>query len=337
MKFTAAEIAEHIGARLEGHGETILAGVAAPETACAEDLIYLDSPKFVERAEGSAARCVVTSEQFRISGKTLLLAGNPKLAFAKAAAWLAPRAAIADRIHPSAVIDPTAKLAAGVCVGAYAVIESGASLGARTQIGPHCVIGANSSLGEDCRLHARVTLYPGSRLGHRVILHSGAVIGSDGFGFVFGEGCFWPFPQVGSVELADDVEVGANSTVDRGSLAHTRLGQGTKLDNLVHVAHNVQIGKHTVVAAQTGISGSSTLGNHVLVGGQVGIADNCEIQDGAILGAQAGIPSGKTIRAGHVVWGTPARPLERFKQQYAWFARLPELADRVRKLEENSD
>src|SRR4029077_9480400 len=162
---------------------------------------------------------------------------------------------------------------------------------------------------------------------------SGAVIGSDGFGYVFGEGRYWKFPQVGRVEIADDVEIGANSTIDRGSLESTQIATGVKIDNLVQIAHNVRIGEHTVIAAQTGISGSSTIGKHVLIGGQVGIADHCTLEDGAIAGAQAGIPTGKTIRRSQIVWGTPARPLEKFKEQYAWFARLPELAERVRKLE----
>jgi len=159
------------------------------------------------------------------------------------------------------------------------------------------------------------------------------VIGGDGFGYVFGEERQWKFPQVGGVEIGVDVELGCNTTIDRGSLETTRIATGVKIDNLVQVAHNVEIGEHSVIAAQTGISGSSRLGKGVVVGGQVGIADHCTLEDGAMAGAQAGIPTGKTIRGGQVVWGTPARPLDRFKEQYAWFARLPELAERLRKLE----
>src|SRR6202012_12745 len=152
-------------------------------------------------------------------------------------------------------------------------------------------------------------------------------------GYVFGEGRYWKFPQIGKIEIAADVEIGANSTIDRGSLESTQIGAGVKIDNLVQVAHNVRIGEHTVIAAQTGISGSSTIGKRAIIGGQVGIADHCKLEDGAIAGAQAGIPTGKTIRSGQIVWGTPARPLAKFKEQYAWFARLPELAQRIRKLE----
>ncbi len=333
MTRTAGALAEYLGAKLTGDPLAIVDGVASPERARAGDLIYLDSPRYRERAAASAARCVVVLKGEQMAGKTLLEVGDPKLAFAKAAAWLVPPLAASPAIHPTAVISPSARLAAGCSVGPYVVIEDGVEIGERTAIEAFCFVGRGARLGEDCRLHPRVTLYGGARLGNRVELHAGAVIGGDGFGYVFGEGRQWKFPQIGSVEIGDDVEIGCNTAVDRGSLDTTRLATGVKIDNLVQVAHNVQIGEHSVVAAQTGISGSSTLGKNVIVGGQVGIADHCTLQDGAIAGAQAGIPTGKTIRRGQIVWGTPARPLEKFKEQYAWFARLPELAGRVRELE----
>jgi UDP-3-O-[3-hydroxymyristoyl] glucosamine N-acyltransferase len=195
------------------------------------------------------------------------------------------------------------------------------------------VIGAGSWVGDNCRIHHRVTLYANMRVGNRVEIHAGAVVGADGFGYVYGQGRHWKFPQAGIVEIADDVEIGANTTIDRGSLDDTRVAEGVKIDNLVHVGHNVQIGAHTIIAAQTGISGSSVLGHHVVVGGQVGIADHCTLEDNSIAGAQAGIPTGKTIRSGQVVWGTPARSLDKFKEQYVWYARLPELGARIKKLE----
>jgi UDP-3-O-[3-hydroxymyristoyl] glucosamine N-acyltransferase len=262
-----------------------------------------------------------------------LRTASPKLAFAKAAAWRVPEPPITPGIHPTAIVSDTASLAAGVAVGPYAVIEDGVEVGAGTEIGAFCFLGRGARLGKECRLHPRVTLYAGVRLANRVVVHASAVIGSDGFGYVFGEGKHWKFPQIGTVEIGDDVEIGASTTIDRGALETTRIGTGVKIDNLVQVAHNVRIGEHTIVAAQTGISGSSVVGSCVVLGGQVGVADHCHIEDRAIAGAQAGIPTGKTIRAGQTVWGTPARPLAKFKEQYAWFTRLPELAERLRKLE----
>jgi len=276
----------------------------------------------------------VAEEGVSLPGKTVLRAAQPKVAFAKAGAILRERTPIANGIHPTAVVAPLARLGANVGIGPFAVIGEDASIGDGTQIGSHGVVGAGCWVGENCRIHPRVTLYAGVRIGNRVEIHSGAVIGADGFGYAFDGERYWKFPQAGIVEIGDDVEVGANATIDRGSLDDTRIAEGVKLDNLVHVGHNVQIGVHTVVAAQTGISGSSKLGHHVVCGGQVGIADHCTLEDRSIAGAQAGIPTGKTIRSGQTVWGTPARPLDKFKEAYVWFARLPELGARIKKIED---
>jgi UDP-3-O-[3-hydroxymyristoyl] glucosamine N-acyltransferase len=333
MKRTAKELAKAIGAKLEGDGAVEIAGVAAPERAGARDLIYVESAKHAERAVASAALCVIAGEGISLPEKTVLRSAQPRLAFAKAAALLLGRTPIATGIHPTAIVPPLARLAEGASIGPYAVIGEDSHIGAGTQIGAHSVVGAGCWIGEHCRIHPRVTLYNGVRIGHRAEIHSGAVIGADGFGYAFGEGKYWKFPQAGIVEIGDDVEIGANTTIDRGSLDDTRIAEGVKLDNLVHVGHNCRIGAHTVIAAQTGVSGSSVVGRHVIVGGQVGIADHCTIEDGAIAGAQAGIPTGKTIRSGQTVWGTPARSLAKFKEQYAWYGRLPELAARIKELE----
>ena len=333
MTRTAKELAEAIGARLEGDAAAEIRGVAAPERAGPHDLIYVEAAKHAERAAASAALCVIAGEGVALAGKTILRHKQPKLAFAKAAALLLERAPIASGVHQTAIVAPLTRLSPGVSVGPYAVIGEDVHVGSGTQIGAHTVIGAGCWIGENCRIHPRVTLYAGVRIGHRVEIHSGAVIGADGFGYAHGEGRNWKFPQTGIAEIADDVEIGANATIDRGSLDDTRIAEDVKLDNLVHVGHNVQIGAHTVIAAQTGISGSSVLGHHVVVGGQVGIAEHCTLEDGAIAGAQAGIPTGKTIRAGQTVWGTPAREIGKFKEVYVWYARLPELAERIKKLE----
>jgi len=333
MNWTAGELANEIGALIEGDASLEITGVAAPERAGTKQLIYVESSKHADRAASSQAICVVAPEAVALAGKTVLRSAQPKVAFAKAAARLLERAPIATGIHPTAIVAPLAHIGANVGIGPYAIIGEDVHVGDGTQIGAHCVIGAGSWIGENCRIHPRVTFYAGARVGHRVEIHAGAVLGADGFGYVFDGARFLKFPQAGLVEIADDAEIGANTTIDRGSLDDTRIAEGVKLDNLVHVGHNVQIGAHTVIAAQTGISGSSKLGHHVVVGGQVGIADHCTLEDGSIAGAQAGIPTGKIIRKGQTVWGTPARPLDQFKEAYFWFARLPELVERLKKLE----
>jgi len=330
-------LAEAIGATIEGDGKLEITGVAAPERAASRDLIYVESAKHVERAASSAAHCVIASPGVLLPGKTILRTAHSKLAFAKAAALLLDRASLASGIHPTAIVAPLTRIAEDAAIGPYAVIGEDAHIGSETQIGAHSVIGAGCWIGDHCRIHPRVTLYHHVRIGHRVEIHTGAVIGADGFGYTFGEGKYWKFPQAGIVEICDDVEIGANATIDRGSLDDTRIAEGVKLDNLVHVGHNVQIGSHTVIAAQTGISGSSVVGRQVVIGGQVGIADHCKLEDQAIAGAQAGIPTGKTIRGGQTVWGTPAREIGKFKEAYAWYARLPELAARIKALEAKLD
>ena len=330
---TAQELAEILGVALEGDGRAELENVAAPERAGARELIYVDAAKNAGRAKASAARVVVAPEGVALPGKTVLRSPNAKFVFAKAAAILRGQVPIARGVHPTAVIAPLARVHLSASVGPYAVIGEDSHVGEGTEIGAHSVVGSGCWIGNQCRLHPRVTLYSGVRVGHRVEIHSGAVVGADGFGYALGEGHYEKFPQAGIVEIGDDVEIGANTTIDRGSLDDTRIAEGVKLDNLVHVGHNVKIGAHTVIAAQTGVSGSSTVGEYVVVGGQVGIADHCTLESRSVAGAQAGIPTGKTIRGGQTVWGTPAREIGKFKEIYVWYARLPELARRIKELE----
>lgn len=334
MMRTLGELAQFLGAKLEGDALIEVTGVASPERARPGDLIYCDLPRHLNRVANSAARAVILPLDSGFVDKAVLRVREPKLAFAKAAAWILEKPIAGASIHPTAIVSSAAQVATGVSIGPYAVVEGECRVGANSTIEAFCFIGRGAQLGKNCRLHPRVTLYPGAQLGNGVEVHSGAVIGSDGFGYVYGEGRHWKFPQIGGVEIGDDVEIGANATIDRGSLDVTRIANGVKIDNLVQIAHNVQVGENSVIASQTGVSGSSSIGAGCVVAGQVGIADHCRIEDGATLGAQAGIPTGKTIRRGQTVWGTPARPLERFKEQYAYFARLPELAERLRKLEE---
>jgi UDP-3-O-[3-hydroxymyristoyl] glucosamine N-acyltransferase len=333
MTHTAGELAQYLQAPLEGDASTPLSGVANPDRARAEDLIYLESPRHLERVEKSAAKCVLVRPGFSLPGKTVIDVNNPKLAFAKAAAWLLPKAPSSGSIHPTSIVPSTARLMPGVSLGPYVVLEEDVQIGAGCIIDAFCFLGRGSRVGEHCHLHPRVTLYAGSRLGNNVEIHAGSVVGGDGFGYVAGDGRHWKFPQVGAIEIGDDVEIGCNTTLDRGSLDRTLIGNGVKIDNLVQIGHNVEIGDHSVIVAQTGISGSCSIGKNVAIGGQAGIGDHSRIEDGAMVGAQAGVLTGKTIRRGKIVWGTPARPLAKFKTQFAWLSRLPELAERLRKLE----
>ena len=336
MKLTAIQVAEKIEAMVEGDGAFELTGVAAPERAGTKDLIYVEAAKHLERAAASEAMCVVAKSGLALPGKVVLRSEQPKVAFAKAAMLLVERAPIASGVHPTAIVAPLARLGENVGVGPYAVIGEDVHVGEGTHIGAHSVIGAGCSIGAHCRIHPRVTLYAGVRVGNRTEIHSGAVLGADGFGYAFDGERYWKFPQAGIVEVGEDAEIGANVTIDRGSLDDTRIGEGVKLDNLVHVGHNVKIGAHTVIAAQTGISGSCDLGHHVVIGGQAGFGEHCTVEDGVVIGGQSGILNGKTVQRGQVVWGTPARPLAKFKEAYGWFARLPELGERVRKLEKRN-
>ena len=334
MKKTVQDLANQIGARVEGAASFELRGIAAPERANATDLIYVDSAKNVARAAASRAVCAIAPDGVELSGKTVLRHRLPKVAFAKAAALLLDSTLIArSGIHPTAIVATTAQIAPSAAIGPYAVIGENVRIGEHSQIGSHCSIAAGSHIGADCRIHPRVTLYTDVRVGDRVEIHSGAVIGADGFGYAYGEGRHWKFPQAGMVEIGDDVEIGANTTIDRGSLDDTQIGEGVKLDNLVHIGHNCKIGAHTVIAALVGLSGSCTFGKNVVVGGQAGFGERCELEDGAVIGGQSGVLGGKVIRSGQTVWGTPARPLQRFKEEYAWYGRLPDLAARIKELE----
>jgi UDP-3-O-[3-hydroxymyristoyl] glucosamine N-acyltransferase len=334
MSCTAGELAKFLGAIIVGDSQTPLSGMAMPENARAADLIYIDSPRHLQRAEASAAKCVLAPPGLHLKGKTTLTAENPKFAFAKAAALLLPKFAPPPGVHATAIVASSARLGPNVFIGPYVVIEDEVAIGEGSIVEAYCFLGRGSAIGEKCRLHPRVTLYANSRLAKGVELHSGVVIGGDGFGYVFGEGRHWKFPQIGTVEIGDNVEIGCNTTIDRGSLGVTSISADVKIDNLVQVAHNVSIGEHSILVSQTGISGSCSLGAGVILGGQVGLGDHCILEDGAIVGGQGGVLPGKTIRRGQTVWGTPARPLDRYKKQHAALARLPELIERVEKLEQ---
>ena len=255
---------------------------------------------------------------------------QPRLWFAQAGKLLAPKLAVTG-VHASAVIGAHVAWVKGVSIGACAVVGDNAAIGAGTRIEAGAVIGAGVRIGEECRIYPRVVIYAGTTLGNRVVVHAGAVLGADGFGYVrdAATGRYTQFPQQGTLVVEDDVEVGANSTIDRGALEETRIGRGTKMDNLVHVGHNCAIGEDVILVMGTGISGSSTVGNGAVLAGQVGIGDHVTIGPGVILGGQAGVLSGKTltnesagVKPGTVLWGTPARPLTQVLREIAVVSRM---------------
>ncbi len=329
---TVAEIVRLLGGKLEGDASRQIRGVAGLDAAGPEDATFAEGARPLARAARSGAGLILVVEGTSVPSRTTLAVAHPKLAFIRVAEALRPPAAVVPGIHPTAVVAPDAQLAPDVSVGAHVVIERGARLGARTRLGAGVFLGEGARVGSECVFHPRVTVYPGVTIGNRVILHAGVVVGSDGFGYVFAEGRQVKFPQLGQVIIEDDVEIGSNSTLDRGSLGTTVIGEGTKIDNLVQVAHNVKIGRHCAIAAQTGISGSVEIGDYVVMGGQVGVADHVRIEDRAVIGAQAGIPTGKVVRKGSTMWGTPARPLAEFKKLYAHYSNLPNLAEKVKEL-----
>jgi UDP-3-O-[3-hydroxymyristoyl] glucosamine N-acyltransferase len=326
MKRSLKEIAEFLGARLSGPASVELSGMASLRSATASDLVFVEEKKLAE-ALTSAAGAVLAGPfaTDHAANKPLLVVENPRLAFARVASLLAPSRSLKPGIHATAVIHSSARIATNACVEARVVVEENAVIGERVRLGAGSVIGDAVVIGNDCTLYPNVTIYPGTKLGERVIVHSGAVLGSDGFGYVRDpkSGSYEKFPQIGQLEIEDDVEIGANATVDRGALDATVIRRGTKLDNMVHIGHNCDIGQDVVIAAQTGVSGSCTIEDGVIVGGQVGIADHVRIESGAILGAQSGIPSKKVIRGrGVVFWGTPARPIRGYLKELAVLARL---------------
>jgi len=326
MKRSLRSVAESLQAQLVGNGTVEVSGIASIPRATPEDLVFVEDEKHLHLALESRAGAVIAGKfAAKPSPKPLLIADYPKLAFARAAKLLRPLPDRQPGIHSSAVVSASARLGKAVIVAERAVVGENAQIGDQTWIGAGTVIGSNVSIGRDCELYPNVTIYPGARLGDRVIVHSGAVLGSDGFGYVRDQatGHYEKFPQVGHLEIADDVEIGANSTIDRGALETTRLGRGVKIDNLVHIGHNCQIGEDVVIAAQTGLSGSIVIEKDVTLGGQVGIGEHARIEEGVMLGGQGGVLPNKVLRGkGIAFWGTPARPVRDYLRQLAALARL---------------
>jgi UDP-3-O-[3-hydroxymyristoyl] glucosamine N-acyltransferase len=330
MKRTTREIADLVRGELDGDETLVLDSVASLSKAGPTHLTYADE-KFRDQVADSSAGCVLVGFG-RFPGKTVIVVRNPKLAFAKAAHALLMIEPETRTIHTTAVIAEDVHIGDKVKIGAGAVIESGVVIGRNCIIEAGCYVGRNSRIGKDTTLYPRVVVYHNVEIGNRVVIHAGSVIGADGFGFVRDGAKYVKFPQAGRVVIEDDVEIGANTCIDRGSLETTIIHKGVKLDNLVQIAHNVEVGENTVIAAQTGISGSCTVGAQSVLGGQVGIGEHAKLDDGTIIGGQAGVLNGKHVKAGEVLWGTPVRPLKEFLAQQAHLAKLPKIYDEFRKI-----
>ena len=330
------EIAGLLGGTLHGEGNIEITSVADIHKAKQGEIAFYEGSGDIPETEAS---CLIVRRlpaleagTSRVGRVSLISVENPKLAFARIASVLHPPKLRMPAVHSSAVISDSASIGKDVFVGPFACVGENSSIGNGTQIFAGAKIGDNVTIGENCVVHATVTIEDRCTLGNNVTLHSGVVIGADGFGYVKDEnGEYVQFPQIGTVVIEDHVEIGANTCVDRGALGETRIGAGTKIDNLVQVGHNVQIGKRCVIAAQTGISGSVIIEDNCVIGGQVGFGDHVRVQSGAIIGSQAGVLPGKIVRPG-VWWGTPIQPLDEFKRQNAHVKSLERLKAQVKEL-----
>jgi len=331
MPFTAIEIAEFLGGQVIGDPNVVLTGFAPADTAKTGDLTFAENHTYFARAEKSAAAAILVDGDFTSETKVLIRVPDARLAFAKVLPMFFPEPAVTPGTHPTAVISATADVHPTAHIGPFCVI------GERVRIGPECVLDAMVFVGDECklgekvRLFPQVTLYPHTEIGNRVRIHAGSVIGSDGYGYVPEGKTHRKVPQVGDVIIQDDVEIGANVTVDRGALGSTIIGKGTKIDNLVQIAHNVVIGENCLLVSQVGIAGSTRIGNNVTIAGQVGIAGHLRIGDGAIIAAKSGVMN--HIPPGEHWAGAPARPSTRMKRAWIAIDRLPSLLRRVAAIE----
>ncbi len=331
-KILLSVLAGKIGALLQGP-DVEVSGIAGVDEAGSGQVTFLSNPKYARQASETKASAIIARQPIAGAGCAFLLTPDPYLAFALAAEQFHPPVRLAAGVSSLASVHPTAALGKDVHVGPFAVVAEGAIVGDRVALYPGAYVGKGAVVGEDTVLHPRVTLYEGVRVGKRVLLHAGCVIGSDGFGFAPTPEGYRKIPQAGTVEIGDDVEIGANTTIDRAALGVTRVGRGTKLDNLIQVGHNVEIGRDTVIAAQVGIAGSARIGNRVMMGGQTGMAGHIEVGDGVMLGAKSGVAVSISAKETRAWSGVPAMPHRTWLKMVTLLPRLPELFRRVTRLE----
>ena len=330
-QFTLGRIAEALGATLEGDPARVIRGVAPLDSAGPEHVSFLVNARYSRAAVQSAAGAVVVGREVEGLPQALLRVESPQMALIALLRLFHPAPPAAAGIHATAVVAGSARVDPTAFVGACAVVEPAGRVGARSRVGALCFVGEGAVLGDDVVLHPRVVVKEGVVIGNRVILHAGTVLGADGFGYAFDGTEHRKIPQVGGLRIEDDVEIGANSTIDRATLGETRIGRGSKIDNLVQVGHNCDVGEDVILVAQVGVSGSCTIGSRAVLAGQVGVADHVTIGAGAVLAAKSGVPN--DVPAGEVWGGMPSRPVGKTRRIWAAEALLPDLLRRFRALE----
>jgi UDP-3-O-[3-hydroxymyristoyl] glucosamine N-acyltransferase len=330
-KYKLEGIAAAVGGTVEGNPLTVISGVKGIEEAGPDDITFVANKKYLPLLKSTDAGAVILGERIEAPEMNVVRVAEPYVAFANVLAMFAPEPALPEGVSDLAYIAEGAEVSESAAVGSFAVVDVGANVGARTVVFPGAYIGRDSSVGEDCIIYPNVTVRERVTIGDRVIIHPNVVLGSDGFGFATVEGVHHKVPQIGTVIVGDDVEIGAGTTVDRGTMGATVIDDGCKIDNLVQIAHNVTLGRGTILAAQVGIAGSTKVGEYVVMGGQVGLVGHIEVGDGVQIGAKSGIP--KSIPPGETWFGYPARPIMETKRIEAYLKRLGELFGRVKKLE----
>lgn len=334
-RYRLAELAERVQGELRGDGDVTITGVGHLEEASAGEISFVDGPSLQALCDASQASALIVPPEVEVSDKPFIVTEDPRLAFSKVLELFSPERRPRPGVHATAVLGANVSIGEGASVGAHAYVGDDAIIGDDTIVHPLAYVGPEALIGRSCEIHPQVYIGARAQIGERVIIHAGAAVGADGFGFLQTDQGHRKIPQIGTVIVDDDVEIGANSTVDRATVAATRIGAGTKIDDQVHVAHNVVIGRNCLFCGQVGIAGSTTIGDNVVMGGQAGVNDHTEVCSGAIIGAKAGVIG--DIDEEGIYSGYPARPHHEQMRVTAYARRLPGLVERIKELEETVD